>query len=88
MKRGMLEIIVSNSSASPIYEQIAQQIKDAILTGDLAAVSYTHLDVYKRQHVGSELLAWGNLEGDVHADGDEHARAQCLDCLLYTSRCV
>ena len=30
-------------------------------------------------HVGSELLAWGNLEGDVHADGDEHARAQCLD---------
>lgn len=32
----MLEIIVSNSSASPIYEQIAQQIKDAILTGDLA----------------------------------------------------
>ena len=32
----MLEIIVSNSSASPIYEQIAQQIKEAILTGDLA----------------------------------------------------
>ena len=31
-----MEIIVSNSSASPIYEQIAQQIKDAILTGDLA----------------------------------------------------
>lgn len=36
MKRGILEIIVSNSSASPIYEQIAQQIKDAILTGELA----------------------------------------------------
>ena len=32
----MLEIIVSNSSASPIYEQIAQQIKAAIVTGDLA----------------------------------------------------
>lgn len=31
-----MEIIVSNSSASPIYEQIAQQIKDAILTGELA----------------------------------------------------
>lgn len=31
-----MEIIVSNSSASPIYEQIAQQIKDAILAGDLA----------------------------------------------------
>lgn len=36
MERGTLEIIVSNSSASPIYEQIAQQIKDAILTGELA----------------------------------------------------
>lgn len=35
-ERGTLEIIVSNSSASPIYEQIAQQIKDAILAGDLA----------------------------------------------------
>ncbi|MEI3377153.1 MAG: GntR family transcriptional regulator [Coriobacteriales bacterium] len=31
-----MEIIVSNSSASPIYEQIAQQIKDAILSGELA----------------------------------------------------
>lgn len=31
-----MEIIVSNSSASPIYEQIAQQIKDAILAGELA----------------------------------------------------
>ncbi len=31
-----MEIIVSNSSASPIYEQIAQQIKNAILAGELA----------------------------------------------------
>ncbi len=30
-----MEIIVSNSSASPIYEQIAQQVKDAILAGEL-----------------------------------------------------
>ena len=36
MERGTLEIIVSNSSASPIYEQIAQQIKNAILAGELA----------------------------------------------------
>lgn len=35
-RRGTLEIIVSNSSAAPIYEQIAQQVKDAILTGELA----------------------------------------------------
>lgn len=31
-----MEIIITNSSASPIYEQIAQQIKSAILSGDLA----------------------------------------------------
>lgn len=34
-ERAALEIILSNSSASPIYEQIAQQIKGAILSGDL-----------------------------------------------------
>lgn len=34
-ERAILEIILSNSSASPIYEQIAQQIKGAILSGDL-----------------------------------------------------
>lgn len=32
----MLEIIVSNSSSKPIYEQIAQQIRNAILSGELA----------------------------------------------------
>lgn len=31
-----MEIILSNSSAAPIYEQIAQQIKSAILSGELA----------------------------------------------------
>lgn len=30
-----MEIIISNSSASPIYEQIVQQVKDAILSGQL-----------------------------------------------------
>ena len=31
----MLEIIISNSSDKPIYEQIAQQIRNAILSGEL-----------------------------------------------------
>lgn len=31
-----MEIVLSNASASPIYDQIAQQIKDAILAGELA----------------------------------------------------
>ena len=32
-----MEIIISNSSTSPIYEQISRQIKDQILQGELKA---------------------------------------------------
>lgn len=32
-----MKIIISNSSNSPIYEQIAEQIKNQILTGELSA---------------------------------------------------
>ena len=32
-----MEIILSNSSGKPIYEQIAEQIKAAIITGELEA---------------------------------------------------
>ena len=31
-----MELFISNANASPIYDQIAQQIKSAILQGDLA----------------------------------------------------
>lgn len=31
-----MDIVISNSSDKPIYEQITSQIKDAILNGDLA----------------------------------------------------
>lgn len=31
-----MEIVLSNSSDKPIYEQIAQQVRDGILTGALA----------------------------------------------------
>ena len=31
-----MDIIISNSSDKPIYEQIVSQIRDAILTGELA----------------------------------------------------
>lgn len=34
-ERETLEIILSNSSTSPIYEQIVQQVKSAILSGEL-----------------------------------------------------
>lgn len=34
-ERGTLDIIISNGSSKPIYEQIADQIKAAIMNGDL-----------------------------------------------------
>lgn len=34
--RSSLEIVISNASDRPIYEQVAGQIKDAILSGQLA----------------------------------------------------
>lgn len=35
-ERGTLDIVISNSSTSPIYEQVAEQIRAAILSGALA----------------------------------------------------
>ena len=32
-----MEIVLSNSSDKPIYEQIAAQVRDAVATGELAA---------------------------------------------------
>ena len=43
---------------------------------DLATVSYTHLDVYKRQ----TQVAFNLKKGSMPVRGDV--------CLLYTSRCV
>ena len=66
---------------------------------NLISVSYTHLDVYKRQLLGRAAIANARL---AYADfrqvfGDERfARLRAaggrvqrpLCCLLYTSRCV
>ena len=53
-----------------------------------APVSYTHLDVYKRQ----DLCGQGEGEGDLHHLGEARltlvGREGLSGCLLYTSRCV
>ena len=46
------------------------------------AVSYTHLDVYKRQPLGSSSAVM------LPASGLPFASASSRTCLLYTSRCV
>ena len=57
------------------------------------AVSYTHLDVYKRQIKGHELAAAALVAAAEHLVELQtdalNGRQQRLEaCLLYTSRCV
>ena len=52
--------------------------EDLVGVDGVAAVSYTHLDVYKRQHQG------GGAVGRV-TDDDAVAAGLGVDCLLYTS---
>ena len=66
----------------------------------LMTVSYTHLDVYKRQvyiedapQCGVCLLLIGDIAGHVQQDsyngaGECHSNLLAEGCLLYTSRCV
>ena len=53
------------------------------------SVSYTHLDVYKRQMQGTYTPA-GSLVGPgiTDADGSTPFEDVANGCLLYTSRCV
>ena len=70
------------------------QLKKALLLlrASLASVSYTHLDVYKRQIKRSVQAE--NIEADFCNTGKEGLQKlreqeyQLVVCLLYTSRCV
>lgn len=67
-----MEIIISNSSDKPIYEQISTQIKNAILSGELAAgqalpsirslASDLHVSVITTKRAYSDLEALGFIE--------------------------
>ena len=59
--------------------------------GDLEAVSYTHLDVYKRQERKERVVHVGMYIGNkrfIHSQGDVRVNSFSPVCLLYTSRCV
>ena len=49
----------------------------------VSSVSYTHLDVYKRQPLELWLIKKGRMKAPVKSNED-----QLEICLLYTSRCV
>lgn len=67
-----MEIIISNSSDKPIYEQISSQIKNAILSGELttgtalpsirALASDLHVSVITTKRAYSDLEALGFIE--------------------------
>ena len=51
-------------------------------------VSYTHLDVYKRQELGKECMGKAWVIVTSQQDIDSITKVKGNDCLLYTSRCV
>ena len=55
--------------------------------GDAEPVSYTHLDVYKRQDHGRPMCGRDRRTAHDHRQGCEKGR-RSVRCLLYTSRCV
>lgn len=67
-----MEIIISNSSDKPIYEQISTQIKNAILSGELTTgqalpsirslASDLHVSVITTKRAYSDLEARGFIE--------------------------
>lgn len=67
-----MEIIISNSSDKPIYEQISTQIKNAILSGELATgqalpsirslASDLHVSVITTKRAYYDLEALGFIE--------------------------
>ena len=56
------------------------------------SVSYTHLDVYKRQSQSTTQATGGLLSGMLSSSDEDTAAQKNSDgtvtCLLYTSRCV
>ncbi|WP_165053967.1 MULTISPECIES: GntR family transcriptional regulator [unclassified Adlercreutzia] len=73
-----MEIIISNASSKPIYEQIATQIKDAILAGELdegaplpsirTLANDLHVSVITTKRAYADLEELGFIE-TVHGKG-------------------
>ena len=73
-----MDIIVSNTSALPIYEQITSQLKDAILSGTLSAgdplpsirslANSLHVSVITTKRAYADLEAQGFID-TVHGKG-------------------
>ena len=73
-------------------DPIIEQLKGKLIVSCQASVSYTHLDVYKRQpHTRSYAFRVNRKEVKLamrSALSAKLADEQLTVCLLYTSRCV
>ena len=76
-------------SLEPLSQPAALLSGETVLWYNAQSVSYTHLDVYKRQgqHLAG-LAVHGGHNDDQTVLGQVLAVAQDHICLLYTSRCV
>ena len=66
-------------------------IQEAAALASLVPVSYTHLDVYKRQHQSRAFIVAHLAFAEQHDQRPPVAIAHGMEfrvCLLYTSRCV
>ena len=75
------------SSVEERYEDISTRLSDPAVISDNETVSYTHLDVYKRQVLPLSFL----LSQTIKREGEKSLpflRISNRSCLLYTSRCV
>ena len=74
------------------YKKTSESIAIIVAIDSLVSVSYTHLDVYKRQlQKGKNAIIRGNGRWRGIREAD-YKRTKAGDkdkgCLLYTSRCV
>ena len=71
--------------------ELSQKLKELRNKQGLTPVSYTHLDVYKRQVLQSPYSVDFTEEQaryQIHEDLMQHEDGKEWACLLYTSRCV
>ena len=73
-------------TALTIQESVAtgDQTQRTLLISSTLAVSYTHLDVYKRQRPVTGLFA----QNHPYPSSKKYFHSLRWHCLLYTSRCV
>ena len=81
-----------NADGTITYKQYLEPIRYKDENGNwqdicnnIIAVSYTHLDVYKRQR--QDMRRDGYTDDQIE-DAVSHAETEDEHCLLYTSRCV